>query len=356
MRKTLRTLWLLLAVISVSSLNTNAQCLTAFEPNSSIATAKTISVNTTNFAGISAADSDDDYFRINVSNQTINISLTNLTADFDLYLLDQNGNSLASSMLGGSHNESITKRVVTGPVYVRIHGFGGATSNTCYKLNVNNDCGFAYEPNESTAEARPINLNTTTLGAILSNTDKDYYKIYFPGTGLVQLALTNQSYNISLRVYNSSGSLVAQSADPGNDFIDYNVPATGYYYIHVYGSGTTYADCYFLNNSFFPSSGRLASGETPEPVTSKEENLAPVISEAITEVVHPNPASQGQEVFINGTQSQTIKILDMNGRTISSQTASSSQGMPKISLDGITPGIYLVETGSGLMHKLVVKE
>ncbi|WP_341525984.1 C2 family cysteine protease [Nostoc sp. UHCC 0302] len=84
---------------------------------------------------VGAADTND-YYRFYVGGQSnFSLSLTGLSADADVQLLDSFGNVITSSTSGGTSNESITRQLSAGTYYARVYPYGGI--NTNYNLSLN---------------------------------------------------------------------------------------------------------------------------------------------------------------------------------------------------------------------------
>ncbi len=232
-------------------------CGNNFEPNESIAAASLINVNTTNNAAITTS-TDVDYYKLNVTtaNQDIELILKNLTANLKLELLSSTGTALFTSDNYGTSDEKISYlATTTGLYYVRVTGVSGAVTAGCYTLansvKVNN-CPAANEPNESISAATAFPLRSSIQGAINTTTDKDFYKLSNLTAGSVlKINLTGLTVDIDIRLLNSSGGLVAGSYNGGfsDENIIYNVPATGTYYLEMYGyMGANSRFCYTLTN------------------------------------------------------------------------------------------------------------
>lgn len=83
--------------------------------------------------------SDVDYFRFTVDSgpASINVALTNLPANYDVFLYGPDHALLASSTQSGTQSESITAAVRTaGEHYVRVSSPGGESSAQPYRLRV----------------------------------------------------------------------------------------------------------------------------------------------------------------------------------------------------------------------------
>ncbi|WP_425448712.1 M4 family metallopeptidase [Dethiothermospora halolimnae] len=107
----------------------------------------------------SATDNDIYYFNTN-SYTDINISLTNLPGDYDLYLYDSQGNQVDKSENGNTSNESITYSPnSTGKYYIQVVGYNGANSDSvAYKLTVNYG-GNSLKNNTSDKEVEVMDTN-----------------------------------------------------------------------------------------------------------------------------------------------------------------------------------------------------
>ena len=112
-------------------------CIDNYEPNESMATAASIPVNTDIEALIDEA-TDTDWFQFNNAKRkkNIQITLTNLPANYDVALYDAGGTLLATSQNSGTSDEIITYNTSTvGTYYVNVYGFEGAHDpSSCYTL------------------------------------------------------------------------------------------------------------------------------------------------------------------------------------------------------------------------------
>jgi hypothetical protein len=125
---------------SSANFTTTAQaCSDTYESNNTRGTAKTVAVNSSLIALISP-QGDADFFKITTiaPNTNLQITLSNLPADYDLQLKNSSGTNLATSSNGGVTNEVIKRNTTTAAVYyIRVYGYGGANNATqCYNLNI----------------------------------------------------------------------------------------------------------------------------------------------------------------------------------------------------------------------------
>lgn len=109
-----------------------------YEPNNMVSQAYTINKGTVYNAYIGNS-TDVDFYKFNQSSiGYINISLTNLPYDYDLYLYNSSGTLVARSYNSGTSPESISYYArKTGTYYVKVVGYNGAYStSTAYSLKV----------------------------------------------------------------------------------------------------------------------------------------------------------------------------------------------------------------------------
>jgi trimeric autotransporter adhesin len=106
--------------------------------NGTVAGAGTVPFNT-DVKGTISANGDVDYYKFVVTTGgTATITLSTLPGDYDIRLYSSNGTTqLASSELGGTSSETITRTYTAGTYYLRVFGYNGANSATvCYTLKV----------------------------------------------------------------------------------------------------------------------------------------------------------------------------------------------------------------------------
>ncbi|MEH2241399.1 S8 family serine peptidase [Nostoc sp.] len=86
---------------------------------------------------VGAADTND-YYRFCVESQSnFNLSLTGLSADADVQLLDDLGNVITSSTNNGSSSESIIRQLSAGTYFARVSPFSSANTNYNLSLTAN---------------------------------------------------------------------------------------------------------------------------------------------------------------------------------------------------------------------------
>ncbi len=118
---------------TLASTNYNLNVLAAPVDNvgNSINTARELNLGTTNLSlreWVGQADTND-FYRFTLNNSShFNVSLSNLTADINLKLLDSRGNQIQLSNNSRSNAESITRRLDAGTYFVQVTPNGNSTS------------------------------------------------------------------------------------------------------------------------------------------------------------------------------------------------------------------------------------
>ncbi|MFL0270024.1 M4 family metallopeptidase [Candidatus Clostridium radicumherbarum] len=217
-----------------------------YEPNNTISQAYAINFDQV-YNSYIFSSSDIDYYKVSpTSAGSITVNLTNLPADYDLYLVNSSGTVLAQSINGGTTSESLTySNSAAGTYYIKVIGYNGAYSTTqAYNLKAtfSGSSVDPYEPNDSTSTAYAIISGTTYNAYIYSSTDVDYYKISKTTSGTISISLTNLPGDYDLYLRNSSGTIVAYSENAGttSESISYSA-SSGTYYVEVVGYNGAYS-------------------------------------------------------------------------------------------------------------------
>ncbi|MGA1282939.1 MAG: S8 family serine peptidase, partial [Prochlorothrix sp.] len=103
----------------------------------SLSTARAITVgsSTTTYRDWVGSSDTNDYYRFTLgTTSNLNLSLTGLSADADVQLLNSSGSVIRSSTNSGSTSESISQQLAAGTYYARVYPYGGG--NTYYNLNL----------------------------------------------------------------------------------------------------------------------------------------------------------------------------------------------------------------------------
>lgn len=104
--------------------------------------------------------------------------------------------------------------------------------------------GDTYEPNNTFGDAKgSLGDGTIYESYIYSSSDVDYFYVYMTSSGNLSILLTNLPGDYDLYLYNSSYTELDYSWNSGtnDEYISYNVPSSGYYYIKIVGWDGAYS-------------------------------------------------------------------------------------------------------------------
>ncbi|MEO7922112.1 MAG: reprolysin-like metallopeptidase [Chitinophagaceae bacterium] len=308
-------------------------CGTAFEPNETLATAATISAAVANSAAITTT-TDNDYFKVVTTATTNNVfTLAGPSGvDFDMTIFNSSGTQIGSGTSGTANETVSLNNQSAGTYYIRVYGYNGATSATCYTITatttVVTGCSSTYDvaTNGTISGAATIPFNTNITGLISPTGDMDNYKFVITTGGSITLTLTTLPFDYDIKLLNSAGTQVAisQAGGTSNETINYTA-AAGTYYAQVYGynGANSSTVCYTL---------RVALG-----TASREDEL--IVGGKLN--VFPNPVSKLVNVNIPGMKSMvTIRVFDIYGKTVMQKN--SSRATTQLDLAALPAGIYLI--------------
>ena len=185
---------------------TTLACNDVYETNNTSSQAKTISLGTPVFANISSA-TDIDWFKISTANNSGNmlqVTLSNLPADYDLYVYNKNLVLVGSSLATGTSNEIV---VYNSPgrratYYIKVIGKNGVYNTTqCYSLLAQVNSGTAPASRISGAVNTETNITNNQL--LYPNPASEFVLLRF--NSLVQGATT-------IEILNSTGQLVKKQS------------------------------------------------------------------------------------------------------------------------------------------------
>jgi len=145
-------------------------CVDNYEPNNSTGAATVVTLPASR-NGLISPSGDNDYFRFTLSaTGTINMSLSNLPADYDLNLRNSAGTILVSASAGGTSNESISyANAAPGDYYAQVFGFNGANNaSVCYLLTVSFQAPACSAPQGLSSNSITYNSAQITWTAALT--------------------------------------------------------------------------------------------------------------------------------------------------------------------------------------------
>jgi hypothetical protein len=186
----------------------------------------------------------NDYYKFNVGTQSnFSLSLTGLSADADVELLNSSGIRIAISQNCGTTSESITRQLSAGTYYARVYPYSG---DTTYGLSLN---ATAVAPVDNAGNTLATARNVGTLTATQSFSDwvgsadiDDYYSFNVTTPSNVNLNLTGLSADVDLYLLNSSGTVISSSIYGTTSESITSQLSAGTYYARVnrYSGDTTY--------------------------------------------------------------------------------------------------------------------
>ncbi|MEI6766553.1 MAG: T9SS type A sorting domain-containing protein [Bacteroidota bacterium] len=233
---------------------------------------------------------------------------------------------------------------------------GGGWSAGTFITTGGSGCTDTYEPNESSAAAKLIAVNTDVFASIGTSIDKDYFKFTTTSAAKkVKVTLTALPGDYDMKLYKGT-TLLATSQNTGttSETIIYNATSTGTYYVYVYGYSGAYnaASCYDLKAQTSSTSFRTANGESLD-----EPNTPLVIS------MYPNPAGNNLTLEYNTefNDNSTVNVYDMSGRLVLSNSFTSTKGLNtwNIDLSQLMNGLYMIElinSSDRIINKIMVEK
>lgn len=342
-------------------------CVSAYETNESRTAAKDIPVNTVISAAISSA-TDNDYYRIVTTGTSgFNITLSNLPANYQLYLYSSGGSVLARSENTGTAGEAIIyNNAPPSTYYVRIFGLNGVFSTSaCYDLFVGNilppPCVSNYDTsaNNVIAGASLIPFNSDIKGLISPLGDVDYYRINLTVAASLTITLTTLPANYDLRLYNALGTTSLKSSNKSgstNETITYSA-LPGTYYVRVIGSNNAYNStmCYTL---------RVANPNAPDAAYVNDRSVFSPGSNPAVATMKSFPVPVRDKVHIIYTSPSgdrvNLEIRDVSGRLIRTRTVNWNKGFNNLTLDmsDLHPGVYFIRSSGreAVLTNKVVKQ
>ncbi|MDK2459957.1 pre-peptidase C-terminal domain-containing protein [Aphanizomenon sp. PH219] len=182
----------------------------------------------------------NDYYSFNVGTQSnFSLSLTGLTANADVELLDSSGGVITTSANTDTTSESITSLLGTGTYYARVYQFSGDTN---YSLSLN------ATPVDNAGNTRATARKVETLTGSQSFSDwvgisdtNDYYSFNVGTQSNLSLNLTGLTANADVQLLNSSGGVITTSAKTATTSESItSLLNAGSYFVRVYrSSGNT---------------------------------------------------------------------------------------------------------------------
>ncbi|WP_035081231.1 putative Ig domain-containing protein, partial [Aphanizomenon flos-aquae] len=213
----------------------------------------------------------DDYYKFTLAeNSTVNLNLSGLSQDANLYLYlrslylrSSNGNLIQQSTLRNNVDENISQNLKAGSYYLQVRD-GGSVNGTNYKLDASaislgafpvDNAGQNIDTAKDLGILKPEIISSTDFvgefNGLASDRD-DYYKFTLIENSTVNFNLSGLSQDANLDIYlrSSNGNLIQQSTLPNNvdENISQNLKA-GSYYLQVRDGGSVNGTNYKLDAS-----------------------------------------------------------------------------------------------------------
>jgi hypothetical protein len=176
-----------------------------------LTTARSINVSAiaSNFTDWVGTLDTNDYYRFTLNqNSNFNLTLSGLSGDADVRLLDANGSNIASSTASGTTNEFINRQLNAGNYFIQVFPMNGV--NTSYNLSVAATAIIA-EPGNTLAAAEVRNSPIFSRNETVSAGDRhDFYRFNVTQSGIFTANLTNLSGDADVRLIhdrNNNGAI-----------------------------------------------------------------------------------------------------------------------------------------------------
>lgn len=200
-------------------------CASAYEPNESFTAASVITLSTPVTSAISTS-SDNDYFKIvTTSLGTYAFNMTGPSGvDFDMAVYNSSYSQIGAGT-GLSSTEAVSlSNLAAGTYYVRIYGYNGATSSSCY------------------------NLTVSKTGASVSGSSNDTLFILSPNPATDKLMIHSSEMEtpIKVDVIDINGQLLSKHQIAGNSSIDVGNLVPGVYFVRIFTENSGFTQLKFV--------------------------------------------------------------------------------------------------------------
>lgn len=217
-------------------------------------------------------------------------------------------------------------------------------------------CSDPFESNNDFATAKSVQTGHVYHGLIDVASDKDFFRWNYTADSLnpnVQISLLDLPENYNLKIYNSQGTQIVISNNPGleDERIFFNdTLASGNYLIKVYPKNSMHFDpvnCYSL---------QIESRSTPYSRIATPEMPA---SEATSIKVFPNPAEDHITFLRTSGLIGELKIMDVTGHEVMTSGPWTEQASVTMDISNLQAGTYFARiTGADdvIVTKFIVQK
>ncbi len=165
--------------------------------------AVTIPLNT-GIDGTISSSTDNDFYRFTIATKGAgSITLTNLPADYDMYIYNNAQKLVTSSKKRGTKPETLSGNLPKGNFYIKIVGYNGAFDNTsCYTLTVSQSSGLRAE-----------NDNSDRMSIA-----ENYFQLYpNPASSMLNVKMPKLSTGAAIRITDVYGKTLITKAVASTD-------------------------------------------------------------------------------------------------------------------------------------------
>ncbi|MEG3976391.1 pre-peptidase C-terminal domain-containing protein [Microcoleus sp. herbarium8] len=284
-------------------------------------TARNISLGQTISERVSDTDLED-FYRFNVSDRTrVDLRISGMSADADLFLLDANGNQIDVSGNGGSVDDALSRELDAGTYFVKVRRYSGSTN-----YNLTTAGQVVDTAGNTTSTARNITLGQTISERVSDADTDDFYRFNVSDRTRVDLRIAGMSADADLSLLDANGNFIGGSSLGGSadDALTRELDA-GTYFVKV---------SRFSNNSTnynLITAGQVVDTAGNTTSTARNITLGQTISERVSDTdledfYRFNVSDRTRvDLRISGMSADAdLFLLDANGNQIAGSSASGS--------------------------------
>ncbi|MBD2463962.1 pre-peptidase C-terminal domain-containing protein [Oscillatoria sp. FACHB-1407] len=263
---------------------------------------------TKSFTGFVGRNDTDDFFRFDLAiNRDVALSLTSLTGDANVALLDLNGTVIQNSSAGGAIVDQISQSLPTGTYFVRVTP--GAGGNASYRLDLSADL---QTPDLSAIGFQQSIQALSTVSGSLSDSDTlnplrfgsyadDYLLNGITAGQSVQINLNSSDFDTYLQlVNNATGEEISFNDDANsslNSELSFTAEAGITYRVRVTSYGAADTGNYTLTTS--PASQSIGASAERTGSLSNTDSNNPLLTGRFFDDYRLTGATVGQEIRID---------------------------------------------------------
>lgn len=185
-------------------------------------------------SSIGGSDTQDYYAFTLTGSNLARVSLTGLSADLDVEILNSSGTRLSAGTSSGTTSETPSAMLGAGTYYVRVFkGLSSSSSN--YSLSIK----FGDDARADATSFGTVGSGTNTFfnSSIGGSDSSDYYRFNLSATKGGQVTLTGLTADLDVEILNSSGTRIGSAGTKTgtqSETLNFSNFAAGTYYIRVF--------------------------------------------------------------------------------------------------------------------------